>query len=101
MTRASISTPILSIVDQCPRIVRPWLAVLLAVAAALPVARAQTVLPGTKPLTFEGDPALGMVDAIRTFLDRETTASEAGRTALPASDPAARRERFRRLIGAV
>ena len=59
------------------------LAVLMILAAELPVGRAQTALPGTKPFTFEGDLALGMVDAIRTFLERETAAAADRRAALP------------------
>ena len=98
MTRASISTPILPIMRALPA---RSLAVLMILAAALPAARAQATLPGTKPFAFEGDPALGMVDAIRTFLERETAAAADRRAALPASDVAQRRERFRRLIGAV
>jgi dienelactone hydrolase len=70
-------------------------------AAAAPVACAQEVLPGTGRLTFEGDPAAAMVDGIHAYLLRETAASPGKRAALAKSDLAARRERFRRLIGAV
>jgi dienelactone hydrolase len=73
----------------------------LFLATLVPVARAQVTLPGTNPFTFEGDPALGMVDAIRAFLQRETAASAARRATLQGSDAGSRRERFRRLIGAV
>ena len=73
----------------------------LFLATVVPVARAQVTLPGTNPFTFEGDPALGMVDAIRAFLQRETAASAARRATLQGSDAGSRRERFRRLIGAV
>ena len=73
----------------------------LFLATVVPVARAQVTLPGTNPFTFEGDPALGMVDAIRAFLQRETAASAARRATLRGSDAGSRRERFRRLIGAV
>lgn len=84
-----------------PPAIPPWLATLLFLFTAVPVIPAQTFLPGTKPLTFEGDPAAGMVDAIHAFLLRETAASVERRAALQTSDVAARRERFRRIIGAV
>ena len=62
---------------------------------------AQTVLPDTKPLDFQGDPAAAMVDAIHTYLLRQTAAS-AGHDAAPGnSSIEARREQFRRIIGAV
>jgi dienelactone hydrolase len=77
------------------------LAALLLLLAAGPVARSQTVLPGTKPFSYQGDPAAGMVDAIRAFLVRETAASAERRSSFPESEIAAKRERFRRLIGAV
>ena len=100
MTRASMSTPILRIGPDLPRMVRRCAAMWLLLAAVVPAARAQVTLPGTKPFTFEGDPALGMVDAIRTFLQRETAAA-ARRGTLRGSDVGTRRERFRRLIGAI
>jgi dienelactone hydrolase len=84
-----------------PPAVLPWPAMLVFLFTAVPVIPAQTFLPGTKPFTFEGDPAAGMVDAIHAFLLRETAASAERRAALPTSDVAARRERFRRIIGAV
>src|SRR5438552_6046684 len=90
MTRSNISNPI----PRC-------LAMLLFLVTAVPVTPAQTVLPGTKPFTFEGDPAAAMVDDIHAFLQRETAASAERRAALPKTDAAARREKFRRLIGAV
>ena len=72
---------------------------------------AQTPLPGTKALTFDGDPAAKMVDAIHAFLARETEASAARRAELWHRDygsPEAfersisgNRERFRTIIGAV
>jgi Dienelactone hydrolase family len=74
---------------------------LLFVVAAVPVAPAQAVLPGTRPFTYEGDPAANMVDAINAFLARETAAAADRRSKLPKGDVAPRRERFRRLIGAV
>ena len=55
------------------------------------VASAQT-LPGTRPLVFNGDAALAMVEGIHSYLDRETA-----RIVRPAPD----RERLRRMIGAV
>ncbi len=74
---------------------------LLFVVTAVPVAPAQTVLPGTRPLTYEGDPATNMVDEINAFLTRETAAVADRRSKLSNGDVAPRRERFRRLIGAV
>ena len=80
---------------------RHWLAILLVILSAAQIAPAQTVLPGTKPLNFEGDPAASMVDAIHAFLSRETAATAERPTSIPTSDIATRRERFRRIIGAV
>jgi dienelactone hydrolase len=74
---------------------------LLLLLTTVPVTPAQTILPGTKPITYEGDPAAGMVDAIHTFLLRETAASAERRAAFQETDVASRREGFRRIIGAV
>jgi dienelactone hydrolase len=74
---------------------------LLFAMAAVPVAPAQTILPGTRPLSFEGDAATNMVDAINAFLLRETAAATDRRSKLPERDVAPRREKFRRLIGAM
>ncbi len=71
-------------------------ALLFAVLAA--TAAAQSPLPGTKPLVFDGDPAARMVDDIHQYLDRETARARdqrASRTTAPD------RETFRRIIGAV
>ncbi|MFN7996539.1 MAG: hypothetical protein U0Q18_23205 [Bryobacteraceae bacterium] len=72
---------------------------------------AQTNLPGTAPLVFQGDPAADMVDAIRASLVRETvTAAEHRdeRWHRDFSSPEAyersisgNRENLRRIIGAV
>src|SRR6266498_5280143 len=88
MTRASISAPILSI--QCGpfRTVPHFCAMLLLVAAAVPVAPSQTVLPGTRLFTYEGDPAANMVDAINAFLTRETAAAADRRFKLSKGDVA-------------
>ena len=51
-------------------------------------------LPGTAPLTIEGDIAARMVDGIHLYLDRQTAAA-------PALRPAPNRERLRQIIGAV
>jgi len=84
------STPIPPTMRGSPPTVRLWLAMLLLLFTAVSVTPAQTILPGTKPFTFEGDPAAGMVDAIHAFLLRETAASAERRAALrtAASDPA-------------
>jgi dienelactone hydrolase len=58
----------------------------------------QNVLPGTNPLSFEGDPAVKMVDSINDFLVRETAAAAKRRNPNPASTG---RETLRTLIGAV
>ena len=71
---------------------------LLCMSASM--APGQTVLPGTKPFTFEGDPAAAMVEGIHAFLLRETSTSPRRRAALPESDIEKRRERLRRIIGA-
>ena len=67
---------------------------------------AQTSLPGTKPLTVEGDLAAKMVDGIHVFLDRKTQEMQKERDDL--WDRADRiqfvtqsRQRFRKIIGAV
>ena len=67
---------------------------------------AQTSLPGTQPLTVEGDLAAKMVDGIHVFLDRKTQEMQKERDGL--WDRADRtqfvtqsRQRFRRIIGAV
>ncbi len=82
--------------------------VALAVTCA---AHAQTTLQSTQPLTFTGDPALQMVDAINAFLLKETAASATDRarfwkrdySSLDAYDRsiAPNRERLRKIIGAV
>jgi dienelactone hydrolase len=105
MTARTSSPPLLSALT---------LAVCLLVTA--PDMPAQTALPGTnlpgtKPLTLDGDPAAQMVDAIHAFLLRETAASVARRPQLWHRDyrsPEAwersispNRERFRTIIGAV
>ncbi|MCI0620730.1 MAG: dienelactone hydrolase family protein [Acidobacteria bacterium] len=69
-------------------------------------ARAQTSLPGTQPLTVEGDLAAKMVDGIHLFLDRRIQEVQKERDQL--WDRADRiqfvtesRQRFRKVIGAV
>jgi dienelactone hydrolase len=83
-----------------------WLA-----STACPSAAAPAVLPGTAPLTLDGDLSARMVAGIDHFLTRETDRSLATRSALwqrDGSSPAAyeksvapNRERFRKAIGAV
>lgn len=60
------------------------------ITACLP-ARPQP-LPGTRPLTGQGDLAIEMVEGIHRYLDRATAAAAAKR-------PAPDRERFRKIIG--
>ena len=66
-----------------------------------PPADSQIPLPGTKPLTFEGDPATRMVDAIHAFLDRQTVEAAERRAELSKKDYRPNRDRFRAIIGAV
>src|SRR5690242_1476546 len=70
-----------------------WGAIVLAVFSTL--AAAQTTLPGTAPLTSQGDLALQMVDAINADLLDKTAQAPQHRPAAPD------RERFRKIIGAV
>jgi dienelactone hydrolase len=72
--------------------------VMFCLLVPAPSANAQAALPGSRAFTFEGDPAIAMVDAINAFLVRETAAStdRRERPAMPAN-----RETFRRIIGAV
>ena len=75
------------------------------------VVLAQTTLPGTAPLTAEGDLAEQMVEGIKRYLLRETDASVEKRSrlwnrnygSLESYDQsvAANRERFAKIIGAV
>ena len=74
---------------------------LVVLLAAAPAGPAQSVLPGTKPFTFEGQPAARMVDDIHAFLLRETAASAGRQPSIQTSDINSRREKFRRIIGAV
>lgn len=57
---------------------------------------AQAALPGTAPLSAQGDLATQMVDGIHRYLDRETAGAEAKRTGVTP-----RPERLRKIIGAV
>src|SRR3954451_23694214 len=76
----------------------------------LPVA-AQTPLPGTAPLTGQGDFAAQMVDGINDYLVRAASASPGARAALWKRDYtsvqnyersiAPNRERLKKIIGAV
>jgi dienelactone hydrolase len=74
-------------------------------------ATAQTALPGTEPLTAEGDLAAEMVDGINRYLEEATVASQDQRTKLwkrnyesaqsYEQSIAPNREHFRRIVGAV
>ena len=74
-----------------------------AVALTLSCLAASEPLPGTQPLTAQGDLASQMVEGIDRFLLKETEATVAKRAALWAKpqDPAARRQRLAKMIGAV
>src|SRR5579862_1844288 len=69
----------------------------LALAA---VAFAQTTLPGTTPLTANGDLAAKMVDGINLYLEHATAAARVQRSLLGKPDSSSR-DRFRKIIGAV
>src|ERR1051326_1642341 len=80
------------------------LAIAFAVSLLVPLPRAaaQAGLPGTRPLTMQGDLAATMVDGINTYLLRETAAAADRRADLWKMDSvSAKRERLRRIIGAV
>lgn len=70
---------------------------------------AQTTLPGTKPLTLQGDLATQMVDGIHAFLQRKTEQANKERERLWEfqemtefqSSLSLKRERFRKIVGAV
>src|SRR5437868_9309455 len=68
---------------------------LFALALFAETASAQGPLPGTAPLTVQGDLALQMVDGINADLLEKTAQSVARRPATP------NREIFRKIIGAV
>src|SRR5215472_14247207 len=71
---------------------------ILAVLLAATPAKAQSLLPGSKPLVLDGDPATQMVEAVHAYLDRETALARERREKRSAGPD---RETFRRLIGAV
>jgi dienelactone hydrolase len=64
------------------------------------LASAQTTLPGTAPLTDDGDLAAKMVDGINLYLEHGTSDARKKRSQLGKRDNGAR-ERFRKMIGAV
>jgi dienelactone hydrolase len=90
-----------------------WVGVglLMALACAAGAQDTEKTLPGSRPLTWEGDLAARMVAGVDAYLTRETEASVRTRVALWRRDTtspaayersvAANRERFRRFIGAV
>jgi dienelactone hydrolase len=88
------------------------LVAVICLAVAIPIAtNAQSTLPGTQPLHFEGDPARRMVDDINAFLLRETNTAVSRRadywkrdfSSAEAYDRsiASNRERLKKIIGAV
>jgi dienelactone hydrolase len=90
---------------------RPVALVLGMCLSLFSAARAQIALPGTKPLTAEGDVGAQMVDGINRFLETATAASVEKRSTFwkrdyesaqsYAQSVAPNREHFRRIIGAV
>jgi dienelactone hydrolase len=71
----------------------------LAALALATVAGLGQPLPGTAPLTEQGDLAARMVEGIHRYLDRETAAAP-GRRSRP-REPEQSRRRFAKMIGAV
>ena len=88
-----------------------WSAVLALALASFPDAQAQERLPGTAPLSREGDLAAAMVEGIHRYLDRATERAKSERAALWRQDFASRaayersvepnRSRLRRILGLV
>jgi len=80
-------------------------ALILTFGMFLGNARAADPLPGTKPLTEEGDLAAKMVAGMHKYLDRELAASPKKRDELwkaNAKEPlAAKRERLKKILGVV
>jgi dienelactone hydrolase len=77
---------------------------LLAVPMLLGLKVDAQVLPGTNPLTWEGDLAARMLDGMDRVLDRETAATPRerdGARKLTVSNVEAKRERFRKIVGVV
>lgn len=75
-----------------PRATNTVIGLLLSVATA----GAQATLPGTQPLTLQGDLAARMVDQINAYLERDLAASVEKRARVLPD-----REHFRKIIGAV
>ena len=71
---------------------------IIAVLLASMPAKAQSPLPGTRPLLYQADPAIQMVEDIHAYLDGETARAREARDRRTAPPD---REVFRRLIGAV
>lgn len=92
------------------RISQLLVAILMASALGLAPARAQQ-LPGTQPLTRQGDLSLGMLEDMRAFLLKQTASSVERRQALWHRDFSSRgayeasilpnRERFQKIIGLI
>ncbi len=74
----------------------------LLVLALVAAPSAAAELPGTKPLTTEGDLAALMVSGMHKYLDRELAASAKKRDiAWKATDLRAKREKLRKILGVV
>jgi len=86
-----------------------WLAATWVLLSIYSPAIAQTLLPGTQPLTWDGDLAAQMVEGIHGFLDQKTKEIEQERESLwVAGSPQeylqlleTHRKHFREIIGAV
>jgi dienelactone hydrolase len=100
ITFAGMATPIKATMRRLDAALARSLRILLCLFVALPATLAQTVLPDSKPLVFQGDPAAAMLDSIHGYLLHETALARQ-RVDFRNSDLAARREEFRRIIGAV
>ena len=73
-----------------------WFSVLSVPLWLMPSAFSADPLPGTKPLTEQGDLARKMVDGIHAYLDRELAAAPGKRDGVKPN-----RDRLRKLLGVV
>jgi len=77
-----------------------WKQCALIAAAGLAALPGAQVLPGTDPLVWNGDLAARMLDGMDRMLERETAGCALGRR-LTRAELAAKRQRFKKIVGAV
>ncbi len=82
---------------------KPYFLALLIFSTALSTAAGQSPLPGTAPLTMQGDLAAQMVEGINDYLVRQSAVSPQGRARYWHRETSAEpnREHLARIIGAV